>query len=69
MKKRIMQLIEAAALLTIAWMSGCDTGNTQTSASEHATAQTTALTVISQETALSVINTENLAQAPAREGR
>lgn len=50
MKKHITQLIEAAVLLTVAWMTGCDSGKVENPSAKQSAAQTTALAVFPQET-------------------
>ncbi len=44
MKKHIMSLIEAALLLTAAWMTGCDSAKTESEKASTSPVQTTALT-------------------------
>ncbi len=66
MKKRIMQWIEAATLLTVAWISSCDTGRLQEPVPDDAAVQTTALATVSQDSILPVAYTDFSWQAPVR---
>lgn len=56
MKKHTASLMTAAMLLTVAWMTGCDSGKVKQTAADTSSAETTALMVLSGEEKTSAEN-------------